>query len=307
MNEYYQSGPVEFNENPLKDEINKLPERIIYNRKIVNSVKFRENYHKIKHTSSFRIIFQRFFLVRWVTLLYNYLYPNETIFKSDDDVIIITKRKHLTEKSMKAEIQKYKNFEENKGNKEENKEKNKEIEEEKNKENKEEKIEENKEKLKSSELDIESGADFGDIDDLDDFQNVTDEEFIKSCRTASKICLRYSKIFRVFEVFCKISEAIFVGFLPLSNFLFIHEHIIVIIICVCGPFFIFRFTCEFSKLEDKYAALCSRFWKLSESKSDDRYEKYNKLVRSFRNNWVYSDFIKYNIVDYETQYNVDIE
>lgn len=274
---YYQS---DFKSSENK-ELNSsdLPERKIY--KSMNSFRFRQDYHKMKHTSSFRIFFQRFTVLNFIIKNLYCLFFSKDIYKSDDDVIVIVKKPKMNEKKFKDELSKY-NLDKNL-------------------------LTPTINSSSNNKLDIESGADIGDIDDIEEMDVVNDDEFIKFCYQASKICWRYASTFRIFEIVCRISEAICIVFLPLSNFLYIHEHAIVIIICLCGPFIILSFTCEFSKLEDKYAALSSRFRKLTKTKTDDKFEKYNILVKSFRNNWVFSDFIRYNEIDYETQYNVDIE
>ena len=151
------------------------------------------------------------------------------------------------------------------------------------------------------EIDVESGAVRIDVEDIED-DDIKDEDFIKFCNKSSFISSRYAKIFRLFETLGKFSEIIFLVIFPIDLVIKISEPILITVLCFCTPLMLIQVTCDFSKLEDKYSSLFSKFKKLSSSKDDDRVEKYNKLVTSFRNNWVYSDFVRHIDVDTETQY-----
>ena len=138
-----------------------------------------------------------------------------------------------------------------------------------------------------------------DIEDND----IKDEEFIFICNKSSLLSSRYAIVFRLCDTLGKCADIVSVIFLPLGKILNIPENSIIIILCFCVPTIMLQFFCDFGKLEDKYSALYSKFKKLSSFKDENRVDKYNKLVFSFRNNWVYSDFVRHVDVDYETQYD----
>jgi len=143
---------------------------------------------------------------------------------------------------------------------------------------------------------------FGDIIDIET-SDLTNEEFKRICLSSANISRNYTKVFKYFENLCKLADTVGVVLIPVSSNIKLGILTVYILLSICIPLIMLQFSCDFSKLEDKYSYLFSKFLILSKSTDDDRVEKYTQLVHNFRNSWVFSEFVKEGKVDYESQFS----
>lgn len=138
--------------------------------------------------------------------------------------------------------------------------------------------------------DIESGAVIN-LEELSNVPEMTDSIFRNACNSASITCHKFSRFFLVAELVTKIADIIILSVLPLYvvlNLTYIH---IIIMLSILIPVILSQVLCDWGKLLEKYSRLCWEFSKLSNSKEEDRSEKYQNLVYHFRSSWIYTDMI----------------
>uniref|UniRef100_A0A6C0BCW8 Uncharacterized protein n=1 Tax=viral metagenome TaxID=1070528 RepID=A0A6C0BCW8_9ZZZZ len=229
-------------------------------------IRLETSFKKLKQKSFLQIFFGRAFIIISIIKLIRYIFnccKSKDVEKSGDDEIIIIKHKDLLKKDMLKKDYSPVNIIETK--------------------------------------DSHFETPIGDIDDIEKGE-ITDQDFNNICNHSSLISYRYANIFRFFDLLCKLADVTSLIFLPVATKIGIHSVGLIVILVVCVPLIMLQFMCEFGKLEDKYSNLYYKFKKLSSNKDDDRIDKYNDLVNKFRNNWVFSDFIRKVDVDFETQY-----
>ena len=251
----------------IKSQDGEIKKERPFKLKKCKAVRFRRSFKHLEDTKFLSVFFQRVFILTWICKRFSncmeYLFPKDVTKSDEDDEDII-----IIKKQPELTPDMIRN-------------------------------QDNEEK----EIDIESGAQLGDLDDVER-NDISDTDFSEICQQSSVISRRYARTFKFFDIMGKFADVMSIAFLPLGQGFLIPNEVIITILSFCVPLILLQFACDFGKLEDKYSVLYSRFAKLSKSKDVDRVEKYNKLVVSFRNNWVFSDFIRNVDVDYETQYDV---
>lgn len=129
------------------------------------------------------------------------------------------------------------------------------------------------------------------IGDIENLTNVSDNEFKKACDDASIKCHKYAKFFLIAELFSKFCELFLVVIIPLYSVLKFTQDEILIFLILLIPILLIQVSCDWSKLLEKYSRLCYEFHMLSASKSETRLEEFNKLVFTFRSDFIYADMI----------------
>lgn len=138
--------------------------------------------------------------------------------------------------------------------------------------------------------DIEAGAVI-DLNSLEDISEITDSEFRTACQDASQTSHNFAKGFLLFEFLTKICDIILICVLPLYETLNLNRVEVISFLSFCSPIILLQVLCDWGNLSEKYQRLSCDFSDLSNSKADDRVDQYQKLVKSFKSDFIYADMI----------------
>lgn len=220
--------------------------------KKIKSVNFMKSSHEFDNTSSFSIIFQRFYKFKimfslcCVCNIFSLCFGTNIKKGGDDnlDVIEIERKPHFL---VFNEI-----FDNN---------------------------------------DPESGSFIDDLNKLDNVIEITDVDFRNACEKASLSCNRFAKIFITGELFTKFCDVFLICMLSLFHDFSISKSGIIAILTICVPIIVLQVVFDWGKLSEKYQRLSCEFSDLANSKADDRVDKYQKYVNTFKSGFVYTDMI----------------
>lgn len=138
--------------------------------------------------------------------------------------------------------------------------------------------------------DEETGAAF-DIDEIENEKEITDKEFKDACVDACHVCHRYARFFLASELFTKFSDMFMFCVIPLYSLLHFTFEDVIIFLCIFLPIVLMQVICDWGKLLEKYSRLYIEFNKLRNSKDENRIDKFQDLVNSFKGSWIYSDML----------------
>lgn len=133
-----------------------------------------------------------------------------------------------------------------------------------------------------------------------DIDKVTDEEFIKRCKDAVKICRKHAYIFFIFEKVSKISETAATLFALIVASYRLEIKQIVAAVIVFFLITLFDSFGDWGRLREKYARLHHLFELLALSKSETRVNDFRRYAISFGGNDLFIDSI---IMDDESDNN----
>lgn len=138
--------------------------------------------------------------------------------------------------------------------------------------------------------DVESGV-VVNLDQIGEIKEITSLEFKNACLSASRTCHRFARLFLVIEIITKMCDLFLLAVLPLSEKFHLTQNGIIISLVILVPMILMQVMCDWGKLLEKYSRLCNEFYMLSCSKSDDKFDLYEKLVYNFRSSWICADAI----------------
>lgn len=141
--------------------------------------------------------------------------------------------------------------------------------------------------------DIKAGGVF-DIDEIENAIEITDKEFKEECINACHVCHRYARIFLIAELITKFADMFMFIVIPLYSLFEWSTVEIIIFLSILFPIVLLQIMCDWGKLLEKYARLYIEFKKLCNNKNHDRIEKFQELVDSFKESWIYSDMMAEN-------------
>lgn len=141
--------------------------------------------------------------------------------------------------------------------------------------------------------DIEAGNVF-DIDEIENSEELTDKEFRTACLTACHVCHKYARFFLLAELLTKFADLFIFAVVPLYHILDFNYVDIIIFLSIFVPIIVMQILCDWGKLLEKYARLYIEFKRLRNNKDEDRVDKFQDLVNSFKGSWIYSDMITDN-------------